>query len=187
MRTRLGFVVTTLALLIAFPTLAEDNPKQALSFSAGFNDNGSIAYRRLFGSYAALLNVGYEKSSFRQSNDIGLDIRQDSRFWQAGVGLRHYLSRQQQVTPFIQAEVDRSIPAGYASDCPGFHTTSGTLGGGGEYHVTKAFSVEGMAGLGYNHTSQKCSATDLTGTVNYRYDSRSYGTFRSGVTINFYF
>jgi hypothetical protein len=182
MRTRLGFVVTTLALLIAVPAFSDDPPKQAVSFATGITEDNSIAYRHLFGPYAGLVSLGYLHSSQHQTNSDGVNDHSTFSSWNAGVGLRRYFNRQAQVTPFLEADAKRAFPSNFSSGCETYNY-SGTLGGGAEYHITRALSLEGMAGVAFSRGGGRCTGEGLQSND----DFRQVSTFRSAIALSFYF
>lgn len=185
MRNRLGIVVITAAVLFAPHLIAADAPNNALSFTFSNADN-TIAYRRSFGMFAGLISAGYSKYSYDSSDSSGNHTNNSSHVWSLGAGLRRYLAAKSQLQPFVQADFARSTPGIVAvgvGACGPYHNNTGTISGGAEYHVTPAISIEGRAGLSASSASTRCSSTDYS----YRTDSRTLGTFRSAIGLNFYF
>jgi len=189
MRTKLGFVVITL--LAVVPLMAQDAPKQAVSFSFA-NRDSTIAYRHNFGAYAGLISVGYQKFSETQIDaGTGTTSTFEDAGWTVGAGIRRYLARMDQVRPYVQFDLTRSINffggsavAGTAGgQCDKPRETTALLTGGVEYHVTRAISVEGAAGVQQSRYVDRCSGPSF----DYYTTSRSIGTFRSAVALNFYF
>lgn len=187
MRNRLGLGI--MLLLVVMPLLAEDHPKNAISFS--FADTSStIAYRRSFGPFAAIVNAGYEKVAFSEVDNNGNRFTSDMRAWTIGAGLRRYLATKDRVQPFLEADLSRSIPGepgvavvGVANGCDRPRDTAASLSGGVEYHVTRSISVEGAAGISASRGVSRCSSD----TFSEYSASRFIGTFRSAVALNIYF
>jgi hypothetical protein len=189
MRTRLGFVLLTL--LAVGPLMAEDAPKQAVSFSFG-NSSSTIGYRHNFGKYAGLITAGYQKFSVTQiDSQTGTAVTGKDDGWTLGAGIRRYLARRDQVQPYVQFDLERSInffgttvvTGSVSGQCDKPRTTTASLTGGVEYHVTRSISIEGAAGVQQSTYADRCSGPAFSYYTSYR----SVGTFRSAVTLNFYF
>jgi len=185
MRTRLGFAV--IVILASVSLFAADAPKNAVSFSFT-NSSSTIGYRRSFGAFAALVNAGYSKLSFSESEGDGTHGTAELHAWTLGAGLRRYLATKNALHVFAQADVSRSIAAPYAviggvSECDKLRQTSGSLSGGVEYHVSRNVSLEGTAGVSAGEAVSRCTSSSFSDLST----TRSIGTFRSALTLNFYF
>ena len=172
--------LSVMMLLALSVTAAEpEKPKQALSFSVSHDDQ-MISYMRLFGTNAVLLEAGYDRFTFEGSNNQGVHEKDTSQAWEAGIGFRHYL-RQEQMQPFVQADYIHGEPTNVP--CGGAKIDTGRVGGGLEYHVSRNFSVEGYAGLVRSATSGRCHSDTFESTTT----AHQFGTFRSAISVNFYF
>jgi hypothetical protein len=104
-----------------------------------------------------------------------------------GIGLRHNFNARERLRPFTQVEVIRST----YSDSNSFDTCRSSpnfdyvAAGGGEYFLASRVSLEGSAGVAYSHGSQRCTFGDPS--VTYRQSEHAFGTFRTLLSINFYF
>jgi hypothetical protein len=185
MRTRLGFVVIAAALLFPSHLDAADAPKNALSFSFS-NSDPSISYRRSFGMFAGLISGSYAHFSYDTSQTDGPSASNSGHDWTLGVGLRRYLAAKTAVQPFVQFDIGRSVPTTSAvigGTCGTSHADTASLTGGAEYHFTPSISIEGRAGLAGSKFSTRCSSPEFS----FHDDSRTISTFRSAVSLNFYF
>ena len=182
---KLGLVVITTALLLAPHLFAAETPKNALSFAFNSSDP-TIAYRRSFGMFAGLISGSYSRFSYDYSVTGAPNSKQTDHAWTLGAGLRRYLATKTALQPFVQFDISRSAPtAGTAvvGTCGSTHFSAAWLTGGAEYHVTPSVSIEGRTGIQASRVSSRCSGSDFS----VRNDSRGFSTFRSAVSLNFYF
>ena len=176
-------------MLTAVSLLAEDNPKNAVSFSFA-SSNSTIAYRRSFGAFAALVSAGYSEYTFHDIDTNYGNRNYDFHSWTAGAGLRRYLVVKNAVQVFAQADLSRSLNAQYGviavtgtTGCDKPRATTAALTGGVEYHLSRSISIEGAAGISGSRTVSRCTGDSFS----YYDTSHSISTFRSAVALNFYF
>lgn len=172
-----------LLLLACTPVFAQDaDRKTGLTFSVGQGDS-AIAVRRIVTPQWTLLGeLSYEHGSISPTSVGGPNI--DVTRWGIGAGVRRVFTSDQ-LHPFLQlaANINRATLPG----C-GHASYPGIAGSGGvEYFVARRVSIEGVAGLSYSRFSQRCSAPDVGTGTEVGYDSSTFSTFRSALSVTFYF
>jgi hypothetical protein len=175
-----GAITFLLFAFFATMTFAQDStPKNGMTFSIGGSSN-DISFRRLIGSqWAALGSLGYMNGTVYGST-TGFGSAEISS-WLATAGARRYFSSDS-LRPFAEAMAGlrwtESLPG-----CEDMKSPYGSAGGGIEYKVAPRVSIEGSAGLAYTSASQRCVADG----VEYKYDNHTWSTFRTALSITFYF
>jgi hypothetical protein len=177
-------VIAGTALRAAEPVTPDTDKHNVLSFAAS-NSSADIEYRYMFhdSHLAAIAFLGYSEISSK-FNSGAVNGHQSSHTLDLGAGLRHYFMPGEQLRPFVQADVIRSSSG---ESCTGIFvspTWNYSATGGAEYFLGKRFSVEGRAGVRYQHGSSNCSGVVGGSTTT---SFHVVTTFRSALAINFYF
>ena len=175
-----------IVLFVAVPLFAQSEPAQSeperktgITFSVA-NAGGDVSFRRLLPpNWAVLGSLGYAKGT-AYPNAIGAPSA-DVTNWILSAGVRRYFASDE-LRPFAEASAGISW-----YDLPGCDATRSpraSAGGGVEYRVAKRVSIEGSAGLGYSKTTQRCEGFN---GIEYRYEYDSLSTFRTALSVTFYF
>ena len=175
-RTLLLFLVV----LVSVPAFAQIDPdrKTGVTFSVG-NSGGDIAFRRqLPPNWALLAAAGFtEGNAYNPGAPAGPS---DLTIWSLSAGARRYFTGSE-LRPFAE------VTAGYQwTDAPGCSDISSpraAAAGGVEYAIAKRVSIEGTAGLSYASSRQQCNY----GGIDYRFESDALSTFRTALSVTFYF
>jgi hypothetical protein len=169
-----------LFLFASLPLFAQDsNRKTGITFSLGQPDS-SIAVRRLLTPKWTALGT----LSFAHGSSNGAITPVDTTSWSLGAGVRRVFISEE-LRPFV--EVDAAVRHTTVPGCGHLNYPYVSAGGGVEYFVARRVSIEGSAGASYSQVSENCSVADSVGTVDYRFDSHSFSTFRSAISLTFYF
>jgi Autotransporter beta-domain len=167
--------------LFSLPLFAQLDPdrKTGFTFSVA-NAGGDISVRRLLSpEWAVLGSLGYAEGNAYNPGTPAGPVDFDS--WILSAGARRYFSATE-LRPFAEATL------GYQwSDVPGCDEASNaraTAGGGVEYAIARRVSIEGSAGLSYSNVNQRCSPAP---GFDYEFDQDSFSTFRTALSITFYF
>jgi hypothetical protein len=145
---------------------------KALSFGVA-NGDIEISGRYFLGSDLAILaGAGF---SYASNNDSTTD-------YSLTAGIRKYFKKTD-LAPFVGGIVsfrrnDIIVPSGGGTDVESERTFEIDGVGGLEYFVAKQVSVEAQVGIGLS------SIHNVDGTGD---DQTQFGTFSSGITVNFYF
>lgn len=182
--------IAVAALVAATTTLRASEPftptdkTNVIAFSAG-NETGDIEYRHTFlNSRLALLALaGYHASSYH-SNDPDVPDS-SSHASELGIGLRNNFDMRERLRPFAQVEVIRTSATNYYVQCHASPSFNYIASGGGEYFLANRVSLEGSAGVAFFRSSQNCTYGDPP--LAFKQQNRSFGTFRTLLSINFYF
>ena len=171
------------AILIVFftclPLFAQDpSRKTGFTFFFGTPDNGISVRRRVTPDWTVLGTLSYSHNT-QTSGSVGPE---SSTSWALGAGVRRVFASEE-LRPFI--EVDGAIRRVNLPGCGHFSSPVVTAAGGVEYFFAKRVSVEGSAGLSYLRQSEHCTTND--GAVQFDYSAHSYGTFRSALSLTFWF
>jgi len=154
--------------------------KTGVTFSVA-QASGEVSARRLFGrQWAALGVLGYSHGTAYAYAPASPFYPNDITTWSAGLAARRYFSPAP-LRPF--AELGAGVRRTDFAPCNHFNNPYGTAVGGVEYNVAPRVSIEGSAGLNYSSSSQRCNS----GGIEYRLDSHSFSTFRTALSITFYF
>ena len=175
MRTKLAFL-----LLLSAATLSAQTHPNGITFGIG-NSSSDIAVRHLFGNeWAALGTLGYS-----HGNAFAVDASGNSHAltaWSLGLSARRYV-KSGNLRPFAEAGGGLRWNELGGTPCGSPHNPFATAGGGVEYKVAPQVSIEGSAGLSYSSFSQRC---EVNGVVT-RFHQNSLSTFRSALSLTFYF
>ena len=98
-----------------------------------------------------------------------------SSAYELGIGLRRNFGSRP-FRPFAHLEANR---VWYDAGCAHISSSAYVGGGGVEYFVAPRVSIEGLAGVEHFANNQRCDANS--------YHYRSTSTFRSAVSVSFYF
>jgi len=152
--------------------------RTGLTFSVGQQGN-DISARRLFGNqWAALGSLGYSRGTgFGVAGNGSVDV--DS--WTLTAGARRYFTRTE-LRPF--AEAGAGLRWTEVPGCSRLRNPYANVAGGVEYSIAPRVSIEGSAGLAYSEMQQRCVAMDGT---EFRFNSDSLSTFRTALSVTFYF
>ena len=174
MKTRLAFVL----LAFAATTLSAQTHPTGLTFSVAQSGN-DVAFRRLFGSqWAALATLGYSHgTAFSTAVPSGST---NADYWSLGLSGRRYFAPSE-LRPF--AEAGGGMRWTEIAGCPRLRNPFATATGGVEYNIAPRVSIEGSAGLSYSAFSQRC---EIGGVVS-NFHQHSLSTFRSALSVTFYF
>jgi hypothetical protein len=180
-------IAAAIVIAIATTTVAADEPtkpterRNAFSFSVS-SESPSIEYRRMFlDSRLALIAMGGYGTQTSQEPAPNKQV--SARFLELGLGLRRNFNNAEQLRPFAQVEILRHSSAD-SGLCRIPADWNYLATGGGEYFVGRRLSLEASAGLNYVRGGFGCF-TD--GTTTGTLKAKSFGTFRSAVSVNFYF
>jgi len=175
MKIRLAVV---LALFAAVDLLAQTpTHRYGVTFSVAQSSN-EVAFRRLFGTqWAGLASLGYNHGTVFSAVGSGT-VTADS--WSIGLAGRRYFAPSD-LRPF--AEGGGGLRWTDLPGCPHIRSPFASATGGVEYKVAERVSIEGSAGLSYSSVSQRC---EFDGIVT-NYSQHSLSTFRSALSITFYF
>ena len=178
MKIRLVLVLA----LFAAVDLAAQTPthRNGFTFSVAQSSN-EVAFRRLFGTqWAGLATLGYNRGTvFSTATETGsVNVQADS--WGLGLAARRYFAPSE-LRPF--AEAGGGLRWTDFPNCSHLRSPFATATGGVEYKVAERVSIEGSAGLSYSSTSQRC---EFNGIVS-NFSQHSLSTFRSALSITFYF
>src|SRR2546423_4391399 len=171
-----------LFLFASLPLFAQDsNRKTGITFSLGQPDS-SIAVRRLLTpKWTALGTLSFAHGS---SDAVAAIAPVDTTSWSLGAGVRRVFISEE-LRPFV--EIDAALRRTTLPGCAHINYPYVTAGGGVEYFVARRVSIEGSAGVSYSQVSENCSVPGSAGTIDYRFDSHSFSTFRSAISLTFYF
>jgi hypothetical protein len=169
-----------LVVLFSFPLVAQIDPekKTGITFSAG-NTGGDISLRRqLPPDWALLAAIGYsEGDAYNPASPLS---PVGTSTWSVAGGVRRYFSRSD-LRPFGE------LTAGYQwTEAPGCSEIShprAAAAGGVEYAIARRVSIEGSAGLTYSSGAQRCSFNG----IDYRFEHDHLSTFRTALSVTFYF
>lgn len=171
-----------LLLFAAVPLFAQSPPpdrKTGLTFSIGSADN-AIALRRIVSPQWMVLGIfGVSRGNFGVVAGNGEQPSVTS--WALGAGVRRVFVSEE-LRPFL--ELDASVRRTELPGCGHLSSPFGSLSGGVEYFVAKRVSIEGSAGVNYTNVSERCNSSDF-GEI--RYDAHTFSTFRSALSVTFYF
>jgi len=171
-----------LFLFATVPLFAQSPPperKTGLTFSIGSGDN-AIALRCIVSPQWMVLGIlGFSHGDNGVVGSIGSQSSVTS--WALGAGVRRVFVSEE-LRPFV--EFDASVRRTQLPGCGHISSPFGSLSGGVEYFVAKRVSIEGSAGVNYINISERCSSSDF-GEI--RYDAHTLSTFRSALSVTFYF
>jgi hypothetical protein len=169
------------ALLITLPLFAQTDPdrRTGVTFSVA-QSGGDIAFRRLLPpDWALLASIGFAESNLGY-NPGGPAGPLDARTYTLSAGVRRYFASSE-LRPFGE------VTAGYDwTELPGCDDVSNpraAAAGGVEYAIARRVSIEGSAGLAYSRFSQRCES----GGIEFELDRDALSTFRTALSITFYF
>lgn len=179
-------ILLPLLLLAALPLIAQPTPdpdrKTGFTFSVGTAGSDISLRRRLSPEWTALAAIGYsEQNAQPQTAGPVILTPYTLDVWSISAGARRYFASDE-LRPFAEVTAGMS-----RADFPGCSTSNSpraTIGGGVEYYVARRVSIEGSAGLGYSETSQSCG---VFGGQEYRFEYDSLNTFRTALSVTFYF
>jgi hypothetical protein len=177
---------TVLLLSLALSSLGPQLQAQTATHRTGITfsvaqSSGDISVRRLFGnSWAGLADIGLSRGTAYAVTTLGASA--DVTSWSAALGARRYFGASP-LRPF--AELGGGIRWNEIPGCRHASNPHGTAGGGVEYSVAPRVSIEGSAGLAYTEITQRC--TSVFDGVEYRYHQDALSTFRTALSITFYF
>jgi hypothetical protein len=174
--------ISLLTLIILAPCLLaqEADHKTGVTFSVG-QATGELSFRRvLTPRWAALGVLGYSTgTAYAYAPSPATQGPVDVSTWSVGLSGRRYVSAAP-IRPFLEA--GGGIRWSEFAGCDIQHPY-GTAGGGVEYAIAPRVSIEGSTGLTYTSHSQRCTNNG----VEYRYEQDSLSTFRTALSITFYF
>jgi hypothetical protein len=178
--TKRTVVLLILTAVVSLPAFAQIDPdrRTGVTFSVA-NSGGDIAFRRLLPpNWAILGSFGFiEGGAYNPGAPAG---QGDITTWTLSAGARRYFTGSE-LRPFGE------LTAGYQwTDAPGCGEVSSpraTAGGGVEYAIARRVSIEGTAGLAYSSATQDCTF----GGIDYRFENDALSTFRTALSITFYF
>lgn len=170
-----------LFLFAAAPLFAQSpapDRKTGFTFSLGSADN-SVSVRRVVSpQWMVLGTLGF---SHGNNGVVTVGGHQSSATsWSLGAGVRRVFVSEE-LRPFV--EVDAAIRRTNLPGCGHLNSPFASAGGGVEYFIAKRVSIEGSAGVNYTNISEHC-VSDF-GEVNY--DAHTFSTFRSALSLTFYF
>ena len=174
----------TFLLFLALTSFGSQLQAQAAAHRTGITfsvaqSSGDVSARRLFGSsWAALADLGFSHGTAYSVATIGPTA--DTTNWSATLGARRYFAASP-LRPF--AELGAGVRWTEIAGCHHVRNPHGTVGGGVEYAVAPRVSIEGSAGLTYIEYTQRCTS----GGIEYRFHQDALSTFRSALSITFYF
>lgn len=174
-------LIPLVLVLVAATASAQTDPQThptGVTFSVAQSSN-DFSFRRLFGKeWAGLATLGYSHGNSFAVAANGQSVSTDS--WSLGVSGRRYFAPSE-LRPFAEAGVgERWIDIG---GCSKIRTPFASAGGGVEYHVAPRVSIEGSAGLSYSQFDQRCTVDGIPNN----FSQHSLSTFRSALSITFYF
>lgn len=176
----------TLFLFLALTCIGAQLQAQTAAHRTGITfsvaqSSGDISFRRLFGSsWAALADLGLSRGT---AFPIGMATAPaDVTTWSATLAARRYFAASP-LRPF--AELGGGMRWTEIPGCRHVRNPHATMGGGVEYAVAPRVSIEGSAGLTYTESTQRC--TSAFDGIEYRYHQDALSTFRSALSITFYF
>jgi hypothetical protein len=173
-------IVAVTAVRAAEPIKPTDRPN-VFSFSVA-SSNTSIEYRRMFrDSRLTLIAIGGYATQTAQEPAPYKPV--STHFLQLGLGLRRNFNTAEQFRPFAQVEILRHSSAS-TGQCGIPANWNYVASGGGEYFVAQRLSLEASAGLNYGRGGYGCFSD---GTTTGMLSAKTLGTFRSAVSVNFYF
>ena len=176
-KTLISLALSLAAVTVSAQTQTQSHPT-GITFSVAQSGN-DLSFRRLFGTqWAGLATLGYSHGNAFSATAIGASTSTDS--WQLGLSARRYFAPAE-LRPF--AEIGAGERWVEISGCSHIRTPFATATGGVEYHIAPRVSIEGSAGLSYSQFEQQCT---LAGTTN-TFSQHSLSTFRSALSITFYF
>jgi len=170
------FIITVgMSLLTAGAAMADNSLQtgaKALSFGVANGDIEISGRYFLQSDLAILAGAGF---SYASNNDSTTD-------YSLTAGIRKYIKKTD-LAPFVGGVVsfrrnDIIVPSGGGTDVESEKTFAIDGVGGLEYFVAKQVSVEAQVGIGLS------SIHNVDGTGD---DQTQFGTFSSGITVNFYF
>ena len=170
-----------LLLFAAVPLFAQSPPperKTGLTFSIGSGDN-AVALRRIVSPQWMVLGI-FGVSHANNGIAVGTVEHPSITSWTLGAGVRRVFVSEE-LRPFV--ELDASMRRTQLPGCGHISSPFGSLSGGVEYFVAKRVSIEGSAGVNYSNFSERC--TSDFGEI--RYDAHTFSTFRSALSVTFYF
>jgi hypothetical protein len=170
----------TIALLLCTATglfAQTQTHRNGVTFSVAQASN-EVAFRRLFGTqWAGLASLGYDRGTVFSTADLG-SVEADS--WGVGLAARRYFAPAD-LRPF--AEAGGGVRWTDLPGCTHIRSPFASATGGVEYKVAERVSIEGNAGLTYSSISQRCEFNGITTNFN----QHSLSTFRSALSLTFYF
>ena len=141
----------------------------AITFGIG-SGSSDISVRHIFRDrWTVLGTLGY---GFPGVINVGAS---SSSAYELGIGLRRNFGSRP-FRPFAHLEANR---VWYDAGCAHISSSAYVGGGGVEYFVAPRVSIEGLAGVEHFANNQRCDANS--------YHYRSTSTFRSAVSVSFYF
>jgi hypothetical protein len=168
-----------LALAVATTASAQTHPT-GLTFSVGQSSN-DVSFRRLFGNqWAALATLGYIHGSAFAVTTAGGTTEADS--YSLELSGRRYFAPSD-LRPFVEAGGGLRWTDIDAPGCANVRSPFATASGGVEYHIAPRVSIEGTAGLSYSSFSQRCTVNGISTN----FSQHSLSTFRSALSLTFYF
>ena len=173
-----------LFLFTCLPLFAQDpDRKNGFTFFFGTPDSGVSARRRVTPDWTVLGTLSYSHNGQTVAT-IGPSGSGGVTSWALGAGVRRTFVSDE-LRPFV--ELDASLHRTEVPGCDHIGYPGFAASGGVEYFVAKRVSIEGQAGLSYTHFSQRCTQDLGAGPVEFRFDSHSLGTFRSALSLTFWF
>ncbi len=171
-----------LFLFASLPLFAQDaDRKTGFTFFFGTPDSGISARRRVTPDWTVLGTLAYSHNTLGAAGSI---TPGNQTTWALGAGVRRVFVSEE-LRPFV--EIDAALRHTEVGFCDHVNYPSIGAAGGVEYFVAKRVSIEGSAGLTYLRFSEKCTQDLGSGPVEFRYDSHSLGTFRSALSLTFWF
>ena len=177
MRKALLLLALAAATTASAQTSTQTHPT-GITFSVAQSGN-DLSFRRLFGNeWAGLATLGYSHGNNFIVNTAGQSSDIDT--WSLGLSGRRYFASAE-LRPF--AELGAGERWTDIGGCGHLRNPFAAATGGVEYHIAPRVSIEGSAGLSYSEFEQRCTVGGITNT----FRQRSLTTFRSALSITFYF
>lgn len=170
-----------LFLFAAVPLLAQPSPerKTGFTFSVGQGDSAVSLRRIVSPQWMVLGTLGF---SHGNNGVVGTAANPAPSVtsWSLGAGVRRVFVSEE-LRPFV--EVDAALRRSNLPGCGHINSPLVFAGGGVEYFVARRVSIEGSAGVNYTNLSEHC----VSDFGEFRYDAHSFSTFRSALSLTFYF
>jgi hypothetical protein len=176
--------VPLLLLLACTPLFAQERAerKTGFTFQLGQPDSGIAVRRVLTPSWMVLGTLMYAHgSSASGAGGGGVPAPAvDQTTWGVGAAIRRVFVSEE-LRPF--AQIEGAWRRSSLSSCGNTSYPYVAADGGVEYFVARRVSIEGSAGVSHARFSEQCS----DGTINVSFSSNSTATFRSAISLTFYF
>ena len=181
---RSAFLLFLFICLPLFAQTPDPNRKTGFTFFFGTPDSGISVRRRVTPDWTVLGTLAYSRNGQAVAAVAGPAPNANATSWALGAGVRRVFVSEE-LRPFI--EVDALLRRTDVPFCDHISYPYFTAAGGVEYFVAKRVSIEGSAGLSYSRVSERCTQDLGNGPVEFRFDSHSFGTFRSALSLTFWF